>query len=166
MLAGLMKCPLCGTRLVAHSDGHHGNYYRCYKHTSARCDFKRVLSERKMERYLLDHVEADFDVEVRQKPKQKKESPKKYRERLKRLNDIYLMGNITEAEYRQKSADLQRIIADLSKEPKQVEDVFVGNWKEVYQMLDAEHRRGFWRNLIEELVIGEDGKPVGIKFLY
>lgn len=166
MLAGLMKCPLCGTRLVAHSDGHHGNYYRCYRHTTARCDFKRVLSERKMERYLLDHVEADFDVEVRQKPRQKKESPKKYRERLKRLNDIYLMGNISEAEYRKQSADLQRIIADLSKEPKQVEDVFIGNWKEVYQMLDAEHRRGFWRNLIEELVIDEDGKPVGIKFLY
>lgn len=69
-------------------------------------------------------------------------------------------------ERNKKQADLQRIIADLSKEPKQVEDVFIGNWKEVYQMLDAEHRRGFWRNLIEELVIDEDGKPVGIKFLY
>lgn len=62
-----------------------------------------------------------------------------------------------------KSADLQRIIADLSKEPK-VEDVFVGNWVEVYQMLDAEHRRAFWRNIIKAVRVDENAQPVEIMY--
>lgn len=65
-----------------------------------------------------------------------------------------------------KQADLQRKIAELSKEPKQVEDVFIKNWKEVYQMLDEPHKRAFWHSLIEEVKIDEDAKPVSITFLY
>ena len=166
ILAGLMRCPLCGGKMVAHADGKGRKYYRCYRHVAGICDCKRVISERKVESWLLENVETDFDVEVRQRPKKKKESPKKYREQLKRLNDIYLLGNISEAEYRKRSADLQRIISELSKESKPVEDVFKGDWKDVYKMLDEEHRRAFWKNLVKEVKLDADGKPVGIEFLY
>ena len=164
LFSGLMECPRCGGKMVAHTDSKGAKYYRCYRKVSGRCDYKRVVGERKVERWLLENVEADFDVKVRQKPKEKRENPKKYKDRLKRLNDIYFMGNISEAEYRQRSADLQKIIADLSKEPKHTEDVFTANWKDVYKMLDEEHRRSFWRRLIRLVILDENGKPIDILY--
>lgn len=161
LFTGLIRCPCCGRKLGGVFDGS-SKRYRCNEHYNGNCPFAHNASEKKIEAYLLEHIEKDFDVQVRQRPKQKKESPKKYQDRLKRLNDIYLMGNISESEYRQKSADLQRTIAELSKEPKQVEDVFTASWKDVYKLLDDEHRRSFWRNLVKEIKLGEDGKPVEI----
>ena len=161
LFTGLLRCPKCGRNFSSCTDGR-TKRYRCQCYRMGICDMAHSASEKKIEAYLLDHIEKDFDVQVRQKPKRKKESPKKYRDRLKRLNDIYLLGNITETEYRKKSADLQRTIAELSKEPKQVEDVFVANWKDVYKMLDEEHRRAFWRNLVSEIKINDNGDPVGI----
>lgn len=166
LFTGLLECPDCGARLVSHADGSKRKYYRCNKERIGRCSFKKSLSESKLERWLLENVESDFDVEVRQRPKEKSESPKKYVDRLKRLNDIYLMGNITEAEYKSQSADLQRTIANLQRARKPVTDVFVKDWKEVYQMLDEEHKRAFWRGLIKNIKIDEDGKVKDIDFLY
>ena len=111
-------------------------------------------------------MESDFAVKVTQRPKVKKESPKKYKDRLKRLNDIYLMGNISESDYKEKSADLQRKIAELSKEPKETPNIFTANWKDVYQMLDDEHKRSFWHGLIKDIQIDKTAKPVKIDFLY
>ena len=156
LFSGLVRCPYCGRMLGGVCDGY-TKRYRCAEHYYGNCPMPKNISEKKLEKWLLDNIERDFDVQVRQKPKQKRESPKKYKDRLKRLNDIYLMGNISEAEYRQKSADLQRMIAELSKEPKQVEDVFVKNWKDIYLMLDDPHRRAFWRGLIKEIKVTDDG---------
>jgi hypothetical protein len=122
------------------------------------------VSEKKVERWLLDNIESDFEVKVTQRPKQKKENPKKYRDRLKRLNDIYLMGNISESEYKEKSAELQRKIAELSKEPKEPVNVFTKDWKDVYRMLDDEHKRSFWHKLLKEVKVNEDGLPIEILY--
>lgn len=166
IFSGLMACPLCGNKLSAHCDGRKCKYYRCTSYTTRRCSYSKSISEKKTEKWLLEHVEESFDVEVRKKPIEKKESPRKYVDRLKRLNDMYLLGNISESEYRNKSAELQRTIADLQRVKKPVEDVFIKDWKEVYQMLDLEHRRAFWRGLIKEIKVDEEGQITGVEFLY
>ena len=122
------------------------------------------ISERKLEKWLLDNIEEDFRVNVTMKPKQKRESPKKYKDRLKRLNDIYLMENISESDYKKAAQSLQLKIAELSKEPTQKEVKFTANWKELYNELDAEHRRAFWRNIIKGVKIDENGTPVEILY--
>lgn len=96
------------------------------------------------------------------KPREKKESPVRYKQRLKRLNDIYLLGNISESEYKSKSAELQRTIADLSRTEPIKEDHFTAGWKDVYAMLDEEHRRSFWRNIIKAVRVDEDAQPVEV----
>lgn len=163
LFTGLLICPKCG-RKMAGQTSKGSKRYRCVWHFNGSCDMTHGVAERKIEKWLLETVEDDFKVQVTQKPKQKKESPKKYKERLRRLNDMYLLGNISESEYRTKSADLQRIIAELSKEPKQKENVFIGNWKEVYNMLDDEHKRSFWRGLISEIKLDDNAKPVEILY--
>ena len=75
---------------------------------------------------------------------------------------VPILGNISEDEYKKRSAELQRTIATLSKEPEKKEIRFTTNWKSLYEELDEEHRRAFWRGLIKEVKISEDGKPTKI----
>ena len=153
LFSGLIKCPVCGRNLGGcHSTG---NYYRCVRHTHHDCDFDRWVSEKKVEQWLLENIEEDFKVKVTMKPKEKKESPQKYRDRLARLNDMYLLGNISQAEYKAKAVDIQKKIAELSKNAPLKTQNFALNWKELYLELDPEHRRSFWQNLITEIVVDQ-----------
>ena len=161
LFSGLIKCPLCGRKMGGCAD-HRRKYYRCTQHYYSTCPMKSTVSEKGMEKWLLENVEQDFRVKVTMKPKTKKENPKKYKDRLKRLNDIYIMGNISEAEYKKEAKILQKKIADLSRTEPVKTKVLEKGWKEVYEMLDDEHKRSFWRGLIKEVKINEDAEPVEI----
>lgn len=163
LFSGLIRCPYCNRLLGGCYDGSR-KHYRCAQHYFSTCPMKSHVNEKKMETWLLENIEEDFKVNVTMKPKEKRENPQKYKDRLKRLNDMYLLGNISESEYKSKSAELQRKIAELSKEPKEKEVKFTSNWKDLYLKLDDSHRRSFWRGLIKEIVIDKDARPV--KILY
>ena len=135
------------------------------RHTGATTvSVSRWINESKVEKWLLENVEEDFKVQVTMKPKEKREDPKKYKDRLARLNDMYLLGNISQKEYEDKSAELQRKIAELSKNAPLKTQNFASNWKDLYLRLDDEHRRSFWQNLIAEIVVNQQGQ--GFKILY
>ena len=153
LFTGLLKCPVCGRNL----GGCHttGNYYRCVRHTHHDCTFDRWVSEKKLEQWLLDNIEEDFRVRVTMRPKQKKQDPKKYKDRLARLNEMYLLGTISQAEYKAKATELQRKIAEIQKNAPLKTQNFALNWKELYLELDPEHRRSFWRNLISEIAVDQ-----------
>lgn len=163
LFTGLIKCPVCGKRLGGCYDGGR-KYYRCPQHLYGTCDMKHIVNERKLEEWLLENVEEDFKVKVTMKPKVQTEDPKKYKDRLRRLNDMYLMGNISQKEYKDKSAELQRKIAELSKKPALKTQNFASNWKEIYLKLDDEHRRLFWRNIVSEVRVSLAGQGVEIMY--
>ena len=163
LFAGLIVCPLCGSALAGCNNGK-WKYYRCRKYYLNVCKFKKNVAETKVEKWLLENIEENFKVYVKMQEKGKKESPKKYEDRLKRLNDIYIMGNIDEEEYRKKSAELQKIIAELQKKPALKAQNFASNWKDVYQLLDDEHKRSFWRGLISGIVIDLEGQVVDVVY--
>lgn len=163
LFTGMIMCPYCGRSMAGIFDGTR-KYYRCAWHYYNDCPMPKHVSEKKLEKWLLDNIEEDFKVNVTMKPKKKKENPQKYKERLQRLNNMYLMGNISESEYKDKSIELQKTIAELSKEPKTKETKFTKNWKDIYQMLDEERKRSFWRNLITSIEIGKDAAPVRILY--
>lgn len=163
LFTGMIGCPYCGRKLGGLYDGTR-KYYRCNRHYFGNCPMPKHVSEKKIEQWLLNNIEDDFRVNVTEKPKEKRENPNKYRERLKRLNDIYLLGNISEPEYKDKSAELQRKIAELSKVPDKKEVTFTTNWKSLYQELDPEHRRAFWRGLIKGVVVDRNAQPIEILY--
>lgn len=162
LFTGLIKCPLCGRKMGGVCDGK-SKRYRCAYHYMNDCKMSHCVSEKKTERFLLDNIEEDFKVNVTLKPK-KKESPKKYKDRLKRLNDIYIMGNISEAEYKKEAEILQKKIAELSKQDQPKTKSFEKGWKELYETLTEENKRSFWRSLIKGVEVDENGTP--IKILY
>lgn len=163
LFTGLIRCPVCGRIMGGCHDGKR-KYYRCPNHYYATCTHSHNVSEKKVEAWLLENIEEDFKVNVTMKPKEKKENPQKYRDRLKRLNEMYLLGNISADEYKATSADLQRKIADLTKDTAPKAVAFEKNWKDVYRMLDDEHRRCFWRGLIKGVRIDENSTPVEILY--
>lgn len=163
LFAGLIKCPVCGRRMAGCHDGQR-KYYRCAYHYYGDCSMSHIVNERKLEQWLLENIEEDFRVQVTMRPKQKQESPKKYRDRLTRLNEMYLMGNISQAEYKAKSADIQQKIAELSKKAPLKTQIFASNWKDLYLELDDIHRRSFWRNLIKEIAVTLEGQ--GFQIMY
>ena len=163
LFTGMIDCPYCGRKLGGLYDGTR-KYYRCSKHYFGSCPMPKHINEKKMEKWLLDNIEDDFRVNVTMKPKQKRENPKKYRDRLKRLNDIYLLGNISESDYKSQSQELQKKIAELSKEPVEKEVKFSSGWKDLYAELDDIHRRAFWRSIIKGVKIDKDGQPTEILY--
>lgn len=150
LFSGLLICPHCKRKLGGCFDGRR-KYYRCAYHYQHQCENGCHVSEAKLERWLLENVEQDFKLQVEMKPKQKKEDPQKYINRLKRLNEIYIMGNIYAEDYKRRSAELQRKIAELQKTAPLKTQNFSADWKEVYSLLDDEHKRAFWHGLISSI---------------
>lgn len=163
LFSGLLFCPHCGRRLggVAMKNA---KYYRCTAHYFNNCKQGFHVSEKKLEKWLLENVEEDFKVNVTMKPKQKREDPKKYKDRLDRLNEMYLLGNISQAEYKKKSAELQTRIAELQKIAPLKTQNLSADWKEVYSLLDEEHKRSFWHGLIKRIDPAVD--KTGFDILY
>ena len=161
LFTGLIECPVCGHRMAGcHDEGR--KYYRCPNHYYGTCEMAHIVNEKKVEKWLLENIEENFNVNVTMKPKEKREDPKKYRDRLNRLNEIYLLGNITQEEYKAKSAELQQKIAEIQKKPALKTQIFASNWKDLYMELDEEHRRIFWRKLIKKIVVTHESQCVDV----
>lgn len=161
LFTGLIECPVCGRRMAGCHDRNR-KYYRCPARYYGKCEMAHTINEKKIEKWLLENVEENFKVNVTMKPKEKIEDPKKYRDRLKRLNEMYLMGNISQDEYRAKSDEIQRKLAEIQKLPPRKSQIFASNWKDLYAELDEEHRRSFWRGLIKKIVITVEAQPVDV----
>lgn len=161
LFTGMIDCPVCGRKMAGcHDRGR--KYYRCPAHYYGKCEMPHTINEKKIEKWLLENVQENFNVNVTMKPKQQTENPKKYRDQLSRLNEIYLMGNITQQEYKQRSAEIQQKIAEIQKNPPLKTKIFASNWKDLYAELDEVHRRSFWRNLIKKIVITVETSVVDV----
>ena len=163
LFSGLIKCPVCGKNMSGCCFGW-GKYYRCKDAGLGICGNKHLVNESKLEKWLLENIEEDFKVNVTMKPKQQRDDPKKYRDRLNRLNEMYLLGNISQAEYKARSAEIQQKLAEIAKTPPLKSQNFVSNWKDLYQELDEKHKRLFWRNLISGIDVSVENTDFRILY--
>jgi DNA invertase Pin-like site-specific DNA recombinase len=174
LFSGLFRCPACGRTLVSCTSNKKHQGYRC---SNRGCSFKHTVYEDYIETILLndiDHYVHSLKVKAGIKNKKTAEiDPTVYENRLKRLNDIYLMGNIGEEDYRIKSAELKSKIAEI-KAPKTPKSIIAPELKEVlsggrfdtiYATLDAKERRTLWHSIVESVVVNEDGRIEDILYL-
>lgn len=189
LFAGLIRCPMCDRILTSNSttnklaDGTYKEYrqYRCKRGEGKLCDFHRSLNEEKIEGWLLTNLDTLMKDEVarvnleRTKPKKKpKVNVAKLREQLRRLNVAYMAGNMDDGEYITQTKELNALIVNAEAEAAQdpgekdltgLKAVLETDFKAIYQELDAEDRRRFWRSLIEQIHIDDDGGIVDVDFL-
>lgn len=181
IFAGLIRCPECGQILCGTSSEKKSGEYRSYRcrYSNTTCDYKRILSEKKIEKQLLTELPnfimkemADFELE-RNKPKPKpKYNIPALKERLRRLNVTYMAGNIADDEYLQQDAEIKALIAKAENEaPPQERDItplqelLDTDIKSAYSELDAEDKRRFLRSFIKEIKV-DDNKVVSADFQY
>lgn len=154
------------------------NGYRCNNAKLRTCTFRHQLSERKIERYLLDNIQRDLQQYVitaeaeqtKKRPQPKIKDIVSLNEQLRRLNVIYIAGNISDEEY---TAETTRLKAEIEKarnlekenrpaELNAIKDFLNSDFLSTYDRLEKEDQRRFWRTIIDKIYI--DGTNVtGIK---
>lgn len=190
LFTGMIPCPGCGRILTSKftrnkkASGEVVEYfsYHCKRHSdNLGCNFKRYVGEPIIERYLLanlDKLMADEIAHVtleRTKPKKKpKVNVASLREQLRRLNVAYMAGNMPDDEYIAESKEINQMIVKAEKEAKEdpaekdlstLQIVLETDFRGIYQDLSLEDRRRFWRSIIEEIHLDEDGKVISVDFL-
>lgn len=181
IFSGLLRCHACGNTLTSSScrqqrkNGETTEYlsYRCHTYRRFLCDTKTNISEIKMERMLLAKLRPElekFIITAEVKAKEKKESNStmelaQLNEHLRRLNKIFMAGNIDDDEYVKETAKLKRRIeaakeAEKDERPPDLDvlkQFLASDFETIYESLDPMDKRRMWRSIIEEVVIENHG---------
>ncbi len=176
IFTGLLVCAECGQKM----GGCHINTvskrkdktvlrytypaYECKRHRSFRkCDNGGAIREVHIEEYLLKNVKEQFgsyiaDFEAKSKKtvdnRQKKNQLKK---KFNRLKDLYLNEAITLEEYKNDREELEIQLNKLSdtKQPAESPEAYINminkDFESMYQHLDNQQKRLFWRSVIKEI---------------
>lgn len=154
LFAGLTFCAGCGGAVTwTHTDYPTGC---CNRHRNKKmCDDYASLSQRKVERYLLDNLDSlieDASEQSKEAPKTKKEPAKETIEgRLDRLKELFEMGDIGRSEYIEKRDALKAQLEKMSAPPTPIK-LDVG-WREAYDSLPPEGKKAFWNRTIKRIDI-------------
>lgn len=183
IFAGMITCPSCGGRMVGthyKAKETQKSYfsYRCNNYSKNKnCTNNMSINEGKIEKQLLDNLEQYVQNEVinvreiTQKNKPAIDNSKKIdsiKKEMERLNKMYRKGNIEEDEYDAEFAVLKKDLKMLEAAmvmPKErdltaLKQLVESDYRTIYEALDREHRKAFWRNIIKEFTVGEDRKIV------
>lgn len=177
LFSSLIKCPVCGCNFVGYrkfhqcSDGTRSVYikYRCgrkyYRHPGAH------LTEKNIECYLMEHLICQLDSEIavlesrlKHRPKASGEDPDAIKKELDRLNLQFQKGRITESYYDEQYELLQRRLSKFNNESavikldalKEKQRFFAGDWCTLYDQLDREHKKVFWKRTIASIRVDEN----------
>ena len=183
LFTGLIRCPVCHNTLKATFKTYPSdrskeyNGYRCNNARLRLCTFGHQLSERKIEKHLLENIRRDLEAYILQVEAEQVNRPRQPKirdavdltEQLRRVNVIYLAGNITDKEY---TAETKRLKAEIEKARQaesedrptdlaHIKEFLQTDFLATYHMLHKEDQRRLWRSLIKEIYV-EGTKITGI----
>ena len=174
LFSGLLICDDCGRRLISQvirrPSGTYTSYRCAHSDNSHLCPNRRSLSERTVERYLLNYIQHDLaqylvEVEVQSKGSHAaQDNTELIRTKQERVKELFIHGMISLDEYKNRVEDLERKIIvlparngpDLTKLKRLLE----GDFPTLYNALSREEKRSFWRGVLRELHTHQ-GKIIG-----
>ena len=173
LFTGLIRCPDCGNTMKATFKTYPSdrtkeyNGYRCNNAKLRTCTFRHQLSERKIEKHLLSHIRQDLESfvihteaqQLRKAPQPRIQDVLALKEQLRRLNLIYIDGNMSDEEYTASSRHLKNEIEKARQQSAEqpvynlaaIKDFLNSDFLTTYETLSKEDKRRFWRSLIEEI---------------
>lgn len=182
LFSGLIKCPSCNRNMSARyttqklKDGSEKEYfsYRCPDRDMHLCANKHSVFQLSMETWLLEHLEELALTEIEKieiakaEPRSKpKTNINALKEQLRRVNVRYMAGNIDDDEYLQMQKEIKEAIKKAeAEEPENIADkdtsvlkyIIESDFKTLYETLDDEDKRAFWRYVIKEIHV--DGNTI------
>ncbi len=172
IFSGIAKCPVCGGSMSGGTHIFNGKEvpnYRCGRSwNKGGCSMRKITQENIVEKILLERIKIQAQLQIDEQHKeQKKESPKKYESQLARLNDMYLMGNIDKSSYESKTKELKQKISRIKlenqeKDPQLLQQIIDTDFERLYQNLDREAKKIFWRNILDVIYI--NGRDISFQF--
>lgn len=161
IFAGICRCGVCGGSYNGRTNTERCPSYACNRHAVHNCDNKVMLSERKIEAYLLDHVEEEFPAyakSIKVSARSEKEAAA-LKKRAAKLQDLYMLDMITLDELKRQKEQIDAKLAAITKPVASVDQMRKAldkDWKTLYAALDPMGKRMFWRSLIKEIRIYPD----------
>lgn len=170
LFSSLLVCSHCNHNIGGFNTKHNDKFffnYRCnYNYYRKLCDNNRCISEKKLERKVIEQFKLQLhdyivDYEFKKKNKPKKSNKVEIENKIKKLNDLYINDFITLEEYKEKHQFYKsKIIEDENlKEEFDIETykkMLAIDFEEKYIKLDREDKRAFWRSFIKEIKIDHD----------
>lgn len=187
LFTGLIECPICGNNLRSQyckqtrKNGEVKEYYsyKCQGRASRTCEYSHTISQLKAESWLLDNLDMLMKDEIakveieKSKPKPKpKTDVDALKERLRRLDVIYMAGNIDDDEYLTQQKELKSAIQKAesmaaqmpeNKDVSNLKEMLETDFKSIYHTLDDIDKRRFWRSLIQRIYV-KDNSIVSVDF--
>lgn len=184
LFSGMFKCPHCNRKMSGAANKANKKYeclsYRCnYAKLKKDCPYTMTSSEKKIEKQLITNldkyikneiarVDAIKEIEAPTKRNQEAEIEKLKKE-MDRLNMMFRKGRIEEEEYDKEYLKLEKDLGKLTiteteqpqgKNLDALKGLLETDYKTLYDSLDKQHKRAFWRNLIKEFTVDENKKIV------
>lgn len=179
LFSGLIYCKTCGKRWSAHKSYYKKNgvktesfytFYNCNnKYKPESCTNRNCVSESSIESFLLDNLDIMFQNTYHEAVIKSKSKPKvdvnKIRNQLEqkkgRLLKAYMEEIISIDELKEQRSQIDLELSQLEepreiKDPEDIKKMLPNNWREIYNQLDAQHRRTFWLNIIDKIYIDID----------
>ena len=129
------------------------------------------LSEKKMEKELLNRLDEFANKTIKAEVKRLKTKPKpktdvsKLKEKLRKLNVMYMAGNKTDEEYIAETKEIKDLILKAEDEApatgpniNQIQELLASDFKSTYTTLTEEEKQIFWTRLIKEIKL--DGRSI------
>ena len=137
--------------------------YRCPGHLMGKtCENNRTITEHAIETALLDTVTkavagigAEYKVAEKKTPVVNKSAAK---QKLSRLKELYIDGDITKAEYTAQKEKITSLLTEKTAPPKSssLQRLAGEDLAEQYKKLDKPHQRTFWRTIIDHITLDRD----------
>lgn len=183
LFTGLIRCPCCGNTLKATFKTYPNDRsveYKSYRCNNARlrtCDYRYTPPERYIEKYLLENIRTELERYATEAEVQARETRRASRvtdvvtlnEKLRRLNVIYMAGNISDEEYSSQTRQLKTAIEkakvdmedDSTVDVEAIREFLATDFETIYKSMSRMDQQRFWRSLIKEIKM-EDKKITGI----
>lgn len=186
LFTGLIRCPQCGLTLSGNrgrrtcSDGQWHFQYNCNHRVNRDmpgCHFARGVYENKLERYLLDNLQAlikehfiRLDEYRRQQCKDLPEARiEMLQAKLSRLEDIYLDGMMDKEKYVKSYKEISSEISELSSlidhtltAPHALQEIVDDkDFRDTYESLTRENKQRFWKSIIESITFDDTPETRG-----
>lgn len=175
LFSGIAVCGECGFHLGGRTNARNKSpMYNCPGHYIKRsgCENRTNLSERKIERYLVDRIDDAFrdariQVEVLAKSSNRKSFKSEIastRGKIAKLKDLYLNDLITLEEYKADHSALSEKLNELiekdrpAKKPdlSKAASLLTRGWKDIYMDTSKDGKREFWFALVKQIRVYSD----------
>ena len=117
---------------------------------------------------ILEAARIDICLEASGASAKPARSTQSIQDEINRLNTMYQKGRLSDDYYDQEYIRLTAALSEVSdqkaelqkKNLKCVSERFSGDWKSLYVRLDNEHKRAFWKQTIEEILVDPETRQI------